>query len=76
MKTKSDFFSLPPYYPQLNPVEYQNNSLKQNVHKYHIPTNESELLSNVTGFMSNLSKHPEIVQSYFKHPEVRYIQGI
>lgn len=62
---------LPPYAPQLNPDEQVWGYIKPRVAK-QIPQNKVELKSLVISAMRRLQKLPELVKSFFRHPECRY----
>jgi transposase len=64
---------LPPYAPDLNPDEYLNNDLKQNVHRVSgLPHTKVELKSNVLSYMRHIQKSPAKVKSYFDAKETKY----
>lgn len=64
---------LPPYAPDVNPDEYLNNDLKQNVHrKSGLPQSKQKLKSNVIAYLRHIQKSPTKVKSYFQAPETQY----
>ena len=66
-------FYLPPYAPDLNPDEYLNNDLKQNVHRVSgLPQTKAELKSNVLRSMRHIQKSPAKVRAYFNAKETKY----
>ena len=66
-------FYLPPYAPDLNPDEYLNNDLKQNVHRVSgLPHTKEELKSNVLRYMRHIQKSPAKVRAYFNAKETKY----
>lgn len=67
-----EVFALPRYAPELNPEEYLNHDLKENVHAAGLPHDRSELRSGMQAFMRRLLHLPEHVMSYFSHPCVQY----
>lgn len=70
---KIEVFYLPPYAPDLNPDEYLNNDLKQNVHRYSgLPLDKATLKNNVLRYMRHIQKSPAKVQSYFQARETKY----
>jgi len=69
---KIRMFFLPPYSPQLNPDEMLNNDVKANAVGRRRARTREELMSDVRGYLRGTQKQPEIVQSYFKAPKVRY----
>lgn len=64
--------ALPRYAPELNPVEYMNNNLKEVVNAIGLPSGAEELLLNIQRFLMALKRQPERVRSFFCHPAVRY----
>lgn len=72
-KDQIEVFYLPPYAPELNPDEYLNNALKQNVHKRSgLPLTFKKLKSNVSATLRHIQKKPEKVQSFFKTKYTAY----
>jgi transposase len=71
-----ELFHLPRYAPELNPDEYLNNDLKQNVNATGLPRDKAEVRSRIQDFMRRLLHLPEHVRSYFEHPCVQYASGI
>lgn len=70
---KIKIFYLPPYAPDLNPDEYLNNDLKQNVHKRSgLPLSKSALKSNVRAYLRHIQKSPAKVMSYFQTSQTLY----
>lgn len=68
-----EVFYLPPYAPDLNPDEYLNNDLKQNVHRLSgLPHTKRALKSNVISYLRHIQKSPAKVQSYFQANETKY----
>lgn len=65
---------LPPYAPQLNPDEQVWGYIKPRVAK-QIPENKVELKAFVIAALRRLQKLPELVKSFFRHPECRYAIG-
>ncbi|MGL4551405.1 MAG: transposase, partial [Gemmataceae bacterium] len=63
---------LPPYSPELNPVEYLNNDMKGAVNEPGMPDDREALLARVTAFMNTLAAFPKHVMNYFLHPRVHY----
>lgn len=63
---------LPPYSPQLNPVELLNNDLKTNtVHRMR-PSNSDELLYFAQTFLRSTQRSPKRVRAYFHGKFTRY----
>jgi transposase len=75
-KERIEVFYLPPYAPELNPVEYLNNDMKGEVNKRGLPNNRGTLRNRVVAFMDYLSGIPKHVISYFMHPCVQYAAPI
>lgn len=69
-------FYLPKYSPEMNPVEYLNNDLKETVNAEGLPHNKDILRSRMQRFMRKLYHLPEHVISYFLHPSVQYASAI
>ena len=62
---------LPPYAPQLNPDEQVWGYIKPRVAK-QMPENKIELKKFVQSAMHHLQKLPDVVKSFFRHPECQY----
>jgi transposase len=71
-----EVFYLPRYAPELNPDEYLNNDLKENVNATGLPNNKQEERSRIQGFMRQLLHLSEHVMSYFQHPSVQYAAAL
>jgi transposase len=71
-----EVFYLPRYAPELNPDEYLNNDLKENVNATGLPHNKPEERSRIQAFMRQLLHLPEHVMSYFQHPSVQYAAAL
>lgn len=63
---------LPPYSPQLNPVEYLNCDVKQGVHFLPPTRNLAQLKGRVSSHLHKLQKLPTRVIKYFQHPSIAY----
>lgn len=63
---------LPPYSPQLNPVEYLNCDVKQGVHSKPPTRNQTQLKQRVLSHLRKLQKLPERIMKYFEHPFIAY----
>ncbi|MGL4551882.1 MAG: transposase, partial [Gemmataceae bacterium] len=61
---KIEVFYLPPYSPQMDPVEYLDNDLKGAVNEPGLPDTREALLSRVTAFMNALAAFPRQVMNY------------
>jgi len=73
---KIEVFYLPPYSPEMNPVEYLNNNMKGEVNKAGLPPDQGTLHARIMAFMNNLASVPKHVISYFLHPCVQYAAAI
>lgn len=71
-RERIEVFYLPPYAPELNPVEYLNNDLKGVVNEAGLPDSRGTLQARILGFMDRLANVPKHVISYFLHPWVQY----
>lgn len=67
-----ELFLLPKYAPELNPDEYLNCDVKGNIHEEGLPDSREELRSRLHRFMRRLSRLPQRVASYFRHPAIQY----
>lgn len=63
---------LPPYAPELNPDEYLNGDLKQQVARRAPARDRKELEQTATRRLRSLQRQPEQVKKFFQHPRVRY----
>lgn len=64
-------FYLPPYAPQLNPDEGVWANLKREVAKRCV-TSPKEMKAVARSVLHRIQKLPQLVQSFFHHPEFRY----
>ena len=71
-KDRIEVFYLPAYSPELNPVEYLNNDMKETVNEAGLPDNQGALHRRIAKFMSKLATVPAHVISYFLHPWAQY----
>lgn len=67
-----EMYLLPPYSPQLNPVEYLNCDVKQGVHSKSPTRNLSELKTRLRSHLHKLQKLPALIVKYFQHPAITY----
>jgi transposase len=67
-----EMFTLPKYSPELNPDEYLNGDLKQELNKSGLPKDRKTLHERVKGVMSMFSKLPGRIAGYFQHPKIAY----
>lgn len=70
--TQIEVFYLPPYSPELNPVEYLNGDMKGTVNEAGLPDDRPTLQGRMRGFMDRLARLPAHVISYFLHPWTQY----
>jgi transposase len=69
-----ELFYLPRYSPELNPDEYLNNDLKQTLSQAPLASGVGQLRETIAGFLQRLTKLPEHVASYFRHPQAEYAE--
>jgi len=69
-KEAIEVFYLPPCSPQLNPVEYLNNDVKQQVHDKPPTMSMQPLKRQTVDALARLQQLPSIVNHYFKHPAI------
>lgn len=69
-------FYLPRYSPEMNPVEYLNNDLKETVNAAGLPENQDTLRSRMQRYMRKLARLPEHIANYFLHPCIQYAASI
>ena len=72
---KIEAFFLPPYTPELNPVEYLNHALKVDVHSGKHPRKKSDLNHKIHSFMRKLQHRDDRVRAFFKHRNLTYIRA-
>jgi transposase len=65
-------FFLPPYSPELNPDELVWNDVKNNGVGRTLVHGPADLMRAVVSRLRHLQRTPEIVRSFFQHPETRY----
>jgi transposase len=70
-----EMFFLPTYSPELNPVEYLNNVVKQAVHGQAPTRNLEQLKRRLRSQLHRLQKLPEQIRNYFKHPSIAYARS-
>lgn len=63
---------LPPYSPELNPVELLNNDVKSNAPRRGRPRDGEELAGQARGYLRGLQRHAWRGASYFRAPKVQY----
>jgi transposase len=67
-----ELFRLPGYSPDLNPDELLNQDVKSNAVGRRRPATQDEMISTVRSYLRSTQRQPQIVRSYFNHPDVRY----
>lgn len=67
-----EVFGLPKYSPELNPDEYLNGDLKQEINKDGMPKNREELKQKLHRAMNMFANLPNRVANYFQHPKIQY----
>jgi transposase len=63
---------LPGYSPEINPDEYLNQDVKSNAVGRRRPPTQEAMVAGVRSYLRATQKQPQIVESYFHHPDVRY----
>ena len=71
-KQEIEVFYLPAYSPELNPAEYLNNDLKQQVHSKPPTMSVVQLKQRTAAALRRLQKLPARVSRYFQHPSIAY----
>lgn len=69
-----ELFFTSPYSPEINPDEYLNHNLKQNIHSGIIPHTKEKIQEKVELFMRGLQKDADKVAAYFNHKKLAYIK--
>ncbi len=72
-KDKIEVFFLPPYSPELNPVEYLNHALKMDVHSGKHPRTKKDLKHKMHSFMRRLQHARHRVRAFFRHKKLAYL---
>ncbi len=67
-----EVFYLPSYSPELNPAEYLNNDVKQQVHEKPPTMSVKQLKNRTHSVLMRLQKLPTRVGRYFRHPKIAY----
>lgn len=73
-KDELELFFTSPYSPEINPDEYLNHNLKQDVHSGVIPHTKEKIRQKVESFMTRLQDDAEKVKALFKHKKLEYIR--
>lgn len=69
-KNEISIFYFPSYSPDINPQEYLNNILKQNIHSGLSPKNADEIEKKTMKFMNEVGESK--IKMIFEHPKLRY----
>ena len=72
LQGKLRLFFLPSYSPELNPDELVWNDVKNNGVGRSLVYGPADLMRVVLGHLRHLQKCPEIIRSFFQHPNTRY----
>lgn len=72
-KDDIELFFTSPYSPEINPDEYLNHNLKQDVHSGIIPHTKEQIQNKTEAFMHNLQNNADKVKALFKHKKLKYI---
>jgi transposase len=67
-----EMFTLPKYSPELNPDEYLNGDLKQELNKEGLPKDRETLHQRLKSVMSMFSNLRQRIAGYFQHPKIAY----
>lgn len=67
-----ELFFLPAYAPELNPDEYLNGDLKQQLKTGLSAHSKDELESKTRSILRGIQRRPERVAAYFRHPHIAY----
>lgn len=71
-KKKLRLFFLPSYSPDLNPVEYLNQDMKQAFNKSPGAKDKAQLGGRVRNHLAKRTRQPKVIMNFFKHKKVRY----
>jgi len=72
-KDRIELFHLPSYSPELNPDEYFNHALKQDVHSGINPRTKDDIRHKARSFVRGLQHNADRVKAFFRHPKVAYL---
>lgn len=64
-KDEIELFFTSPYSPEINPDEYLNHNLKQNIHSGIIPHTKEQIRNKTEKFMYHLQEHKKKVSCFF-----------
>ena len=71
-KDQIEVFYLPAYSPDLNPAEYLNHDVKQQVHDKPPTMSVAQLKKRTASVLMRCQKLPARVSRYFQHPSIAY----
>ncbi len=71
-KEQIELFFLPAYAPVLNPDEYLNGDLKQQLKTGRAARTQDELEGRIRSILRDIQRQPDRVASYFRHPKISY----
>jgi transposase len=71
-KDKIELFFIPPYSPELNPVEYLNHTLKLHIHGGKPPRIKADIERKTDAFMKGLQNDPARVKVCFYNKNLAY----
>lgn len=69
---KFEGFQLPPYAPELNPIEYGWGHIKFHQLANLAPESECELLTHAKAAICKLRKRPDLLQSFLRHAPINF----
>ncbi len=72
-KEEIEVFFLPPYSPELNPVEYLNHALKLDIHSGEHPRTKKDIKHKIHSFMRRLQHAKYNVRAFFLHKKLAYL---
>lgn len=73
-KDEIELFHTSPYSPEINPDEYLNHNLKQNIHSGIIPHTKEQIRRKTEAFMAGLQNERKKVTCLFEHEKLGYIK--
>lgn len=73
-KDEIELFFTSPYSPEINPDEYLNHTLKQDIHSGILPHTKEQIRKKTEKFMLGLQICQEKVSCFFRHKRLKYIQ--
>lgn len=65
-------FQLPPYAPELNPIEYGWGHIKSHQLANLAPESEAELLTHAKAAICKLRKRPDLLQAFLRHAPINF----